>query len=46
VLALLAARAGFNLRASAPKVRAQRIGVEELVVGLSAAAVLGALARA
>ena len=45
VLSVLAARAGFMLRASAPRVRAQRIGVEELIVGLAAAVVLGLLVR-
>ena len=46
IYALLAARAAFTLRASAPRVRAQRIGIEELVAGLVASAVLGFLAAA
>lgn len=45
VLAVLAARAGFTLRASAPRVRPQRIGIEELVIGLLVAALLGWLCR-
>jgi hypothetical protein len=45
LLAILAARAGFTLRASAPRVRAQRIGIEELVIGLLASVLLGWLCR-
>jgi 4-hydroxybenzoate polyprenyltransferase len=45
VLAVLAARAGFTLRASAPRVRAQQIGIEELVIGLLASVLLGWLCR-
>ena len=45
LLSILAARAGFSLRASAPRVRAQRIGIEELTVGLAAAVLLGVLTR-
>jgi hypothetical protein len=45
VLAVLAARAGFTLRASAPRVRAQRIGIAELVIGLLSSALLGWLCR-
>ena len=45
VLSLLVARAGFGLRPSTPRVRARRIGIEELVVGLVAALVLGWLCR-
>ena len=45
LLSILAARAGFSLRASAPPVRAQRIGIEELTVGLAAAVLLGVLTR-
>ena len=45
LLSVLAARAGVTLRASAPRVRAQRIGVEELIVGLASAAALGFFAR-
>ena len=45
LLSVLAARAGFTLRASAPRVRAHRIGIEELIAGLLAASLLGALGR-
>jgi hypothetical protein len=45
VLTILAARAAVTLRASAPRVRAQQLGVQELVVGLVAAAAIGWLCR-
>ena len=45
LLSILAARAGFTLRASAPRVRAQRIGIEELIVGLGSALALGWLSH-
>jgi hypothetical protein len=45
LLSVLAARAGFNLRESAPRVPARRIGIDELVVGLAAALGLAWLCR-
>ncbi|MDH4063900.1 MAG: hypothetical protein OEW19_05830, partial [Acidobacteriota bacterium] len=45
VALLLAARAGWPLRPGAPAVPAMRIGVGELVTGLAAATVIGALFR-
>ncbi len=45
LLSVLAARAGFTLRVSAPRVHAQRILIEELIAGLLAAALLGVLGK-
>lgn len=45
VLAALAVRAAVQLRPGAPALRAQQIGLRELVVGLLSATLLGVLAR-
>jgi len=45
VLSILAARAAVTLRPTAPRVRAQRIGIAELIIGLVASTLLGWLAR-